>query len=149
MPQAEAIAPLEVIVNRTFNASRDRVFRAWTEAAELDHWFGSDPTTTVKSQMDLRVGGAYRIEMRMSSGQVYVASGVYREIRRPEKLSFTWNATGGPEMVEDTLVTLEFFEADGKTQVTLTHQNFTSQLMRDRHEQGWKGCMENLQSFLG
>ena len=43
MPQAEAIAPLELIVNRTFNAPRERVFRAWTEAAQLDQWFAPAP----------------------------------------------------------------------------------------------------------
>lgn len=148
MPQAEAIAPLELIVNRTFNAPRERVFRAWTDAAELDRWFGPNPDAMVKAQVDLRVGGAYRIELRSADGHVHVATGVYREIRRPERLSFTWTATGGPEPVEDTLVTLDFFEVDGKTQVTLTHQNFTSQLMRDRHEQGWKGCFKRLEAWL-
>lgn len=148
MPQAEAIAPLELIVNRTFNAPRERVFRAWTVAEELDRWFGSNPESTVKAHLDLRVGGEYRIEMRMPSGQVYVASGVYREISRPERLVFTWNATGGLEPVEDTLVTIDFFEVDGRTQVTLTHQNFASQVMRDRHEQGWTGSMDRLQSRL-
>lgn len=149
MPQAEAIAPLEVIVNRTFNAPRERVFRAWTEAAELERWFGSDPNATIKAKMDVRVGGAYRIEFHSPTGQLFTASGVYREVRRPERLSFTWVATGGPELVEDTLVTVEFFEAeDGKTQVSLKHQNFTSQEMRNRHEHGWTISFDRLLSFV-
>lgn len=148
MPQAEAIAPLEIIVNRTFNAPRDRVFQAWTRSEELERWFGSDANAAVKAQLDVRVGGAYRIEFRSPGGQLFTASGVYREVRRPELLTFTWSATGGPEPVEDTLVTLEFYEVDSKTQVTLTHHNFTSAEMRNRHEHGWKASFDRLQSLL-
>lgn len=148
MSQAEAIAPLELIVNRTFKAPRDRVYRAWTVAAELDRWFAPDPNFTVRSSIDLRLGGQYRIDMQRPDGQVFSAFGVYREIRPPERLVFTWSAAGGPEPVEDTLVTVEFFEAGDKTQVTLTHQNFTSAEMRNRHEHGWTGCIDRLQSLL-
>lgn len=148
MPQAQAIAPLELIVNRTFNAARDRVFRAWTESAELDRWFSPDPSFTVRTSVDLRVGGAYRIEMIQPDGKVHSASGVYREIRRPEKLVFTWTTEGGACVVEDTLVTIEFFEDEGKTHVTLTHQKFPSEDARARHEHGWKGCFDHLESAL-
>jgi uncharacterized protein YndB with AHSA1/START domain len=150
MPQAEAIAPLELILNRTFNAPRERVFRAWTEAAQLDQWFAPDPSFSVHSSVDLRLGGAYRVEMRKPDGQVFGAFGVYREVRPPQRLVFTWSAIGGPEPVEDTLVTVEFFEAGDageKTQVTLTHQNFQSAEMRNRHEHGWTGCLDQLQRF--
>lgn len=150
MPQAEAIAPLELIVNRTFNAPRERVFRAWTEAAELDRWFAPDPNFTVRSSVDLRLGGAYRIDMQKPDGQVFSAFGTYREIQPPQRLVFTWNAEGSMEPVENTLVTVEFFEAGDageKTQVTLTHQNFQSADMRNRHEHGWTACMDQLQRF--
>jgi len=150
MPQTEVIAPLELIVNRTVNAPRERVFRAWTEAAELDRWFSPDPDYKVKSSVDLRVGGAYRIEMHKADGQVFGAFGVYRQIVPPERLVFTWNGINcGNTVVEDTLVTVEFFEADDKTQVTLTHQNFQTPESRERHEHGWKGCFDHLESVLG
>jgi len=150
MPQTEVIAPLELIVNRTVNAPRERVFRAWTEAAELDNWFSPDPDYKVKSSVDLRVGGSYRIEMHKPDGQVFGAFGVYRQIVPPERLVFTWNGINcGDTVVEDTLVTVEFFEADDRTQVTLTHQNFQTPEMRGRHEHGWKGCFDHLESVLG
>lgn len=148
MAQTATIAPLELILNRTFNATRDRVYRAWTEAAELDRWFAPFADAKVKSSVDLRVGGAYRIEIQRPDSPVFTASGVYREIQRPERLVFTWNAQGGPELVEDTLVTIEFFEDEDKTHVTLTHQKFGSSGMRERHESGWRGCFDRLESLL-
>jgi|ERR1700751_807123 uncharacterized protein YndB with AHSA1/START domain len=149
MAQTETIiAPLELILNRTFNAPRERIFRAWTEAAELDRWFGPFADAKVKSSVDLRVGGAYSIAIQRPGGPVFTASGVYREIRRPERLVFTWNADGGPERAEGTLVTIEFFEDGDKTHVTLTHQKFTSSEMRERHEHGWRGCFDRLESLL-
>jgi uncharacterized protein YndB with AHSA1/START domain len=148
MAQTATIAPLELILNRTFNAPRERVFRAWTEAAELDRWFGPFADAKVKSSVDLRVGGAYRIAIQRPDSPVFTASGVYREIHRPERLVFTWNAQGGSELVEDTLVTVEFFEDGDKTHVTLTHQKFGSTGVRERHESGWRGCFDRLESLL-
>jgi uncharacterized protein YndB with AHSA1/START domain len=138
-------------MNRTFRAPRERVFRAWTEAAELDRWFAPSEEFTVKSSVDLRVGGAYNIEMLKNDGQVFGAFGVYREVRPPERLVFTWNSKKGCDggsVARDTVVTIEFFEAGDSTQVTLTHQNFEDAEIRDRHEQGWKGCLGRLEAIL-
>jgi hypothetical protein len=43
---------------------------------------------------------------------------------------------------------VEFFDAGDKTQVTLTHQGFPSAEVRDRHNQGWMGCFDHLESVL-
>jgi uncharacterized protein YndB with AHSA1/START domain len=148
MPQSQVIAPLELIMNRTFNAPRERVFRAWTEAGELNRWFKPDPEAKVTASVDLRVGGAYRIDM-VQGDRNYGAFGTYREIRPPERLVFTWTALNcGDTTAEDTLVTVEFFDADGKTQVTLTHQHFPTSEVRDRHNSGWNACFERLKTIL-
>lgn len=147
MPQTEAVAPLEVIVNRTLNAPRERVFRAWTTPAEVNRWFSPDAEATVSTSIDLRVGGKYRIDMERN-GKVVSAVGVYREITPPERLVFTWVAEGGMVPSGETLVTVEFFDVDGKTQVTLTHQNFASEEARARHESGWNRGMDRLAQFV-
>lgn len=148
MAQTQTIAPIELIVNRTFNAPRERIFRAWTEAGELDRWFSPSLDYKVKSSIDLRVGGKYRIDMHRPDGQIFSAFGVYREIQRPERLVFTWMTEGGMEVKEDTLVTVEFFEDGDKTHVTLKHQNFMTAEVRERHEHGWKGCFDHLEQVL-
>lgn len=148
MPQTETIAPLELIVNRTFNAPRELVFRAWTDPAVMDRWFSPDRASTVKSSVDLRVGGAYKIELT-NGDRVFGAHGVYREIRPPSRLVFTWNAINcGVSAAENTLVTIEFFELGDKTQVTLTHQDFRDTETRNRHQEGWRGCLDRLNEIL-
>lgn len=148
MPQTEIIAPTELIVNRTVNAPRERVFRAWTVPAEMDRWFSPFLDATIKTSVDLRVGGEYRIQLTQGDRE-FGAFGVYREIRPPQRLVFTWNAINCGEIAaKDTLVTVEFFDAGDKTQVTLTHQGFPSAEVRDRHNQGWMGCFDHLESVL-
>jgi uncharacterized protein YndB with AHSA1/START domain len=148
MPQTEVIAPIELIVNRTVNAPRERVFRAWTQAAELDRWFAPDPASTTKSSVDLRVGGAYRIDVTLAD-RTFGAFGVYREIRPPERLVFTWTGINcGVTIAEETLVTVEFFDAGDKTQITVTHQNFPNSQARDRHNEGWNACLNRLEAAL-
>jgi len=148
MPQTEVIAPLELIVNRTVNAPRERVFRAWTVPSEIDRWFSPDPRGKIKSSVDLRVGGEYKIEVTVDD-RVFGASGVYKEIVPPSRLAFTWTGINcGVTVAEATLVTVEFFDAGDKTQITLTHQGFPNTEARDRHNTGWKGCLDHLESVL-
>lgn len=145
-PQTQPETSLQV--RRTFAAPRDRVYRAWTDAKQFALWF--HPTsdyTTVITQLDLRVGGAYRLEMHDPGGNVHKLWGTYREVRPPEKLVFTWqwqreNATA------ETLVTVEFRDLGASTEVCLTHQNFSSAEEREKHNHGWNGCFGQLEQHL-
>ena len=130
-------------IQRTFAAPRDRVYRAWTDAGELTRWFapGDDYVTKV-IELDLRVGGRYRIEMHSPRGNIHCVLGTYREVRAPERLVFTW-CWEGKDMGE-TLVTVEFRERGPSTEVILTHEVFPTQEVRDEHTKGWNGCLDRL-----
>ena len=135
-------------IKRTFAAPRDRVFRAWTDAKQFALWF--HPTTdytTVITQMDLRNGGAYRLEMRRKDGNVSKLAGTYKEVKPPEKLVFTWRwqQEGAPA---ETLVTVEFRDLGGSTEILLTHSSFTDPAYRDKHNEGWTGCFSLLEKYL-
>ena len=107
-----------VRVTRIFQVTRERVFRAWTEPKELRQWFGvAEGFTTPIAEVDLRVGGSYRLGMQPpGSDQVLIAQGIYREIVRPEKLVFTWRWETPNSVEPHTLVTIEFFERDHATE---------------------------------
>lgn len=137
-----------VRLRRVFNAPVARVYSAWTNPAMMNEWFHPGRQVTSQCEVDLRVGGRYRIAMHPPQGEPYVVGGTYQEIIPDEKLVFTWRwaqADGEGEM----LITLEFNElSPNETEVVLTHSQFPNQEERDSHEMGWVSCFDNLELAL-
>src|SRR5262245_35303269 len=78
----------EFVVSRTFDAPRDLVWRAWTEADRLRHWWGPKGATVLTCTNDLRPGGIFHFGLRVPDGRVMWAKWVYREVVAPERLVF-------------------------------------------------------------
>jgi len=137
-------------VERNFKASRERLFQALTNAAALGKWFAvADGFTTPIAEVDLRVGGRYRLGMKPpDDSPVLIVGGVYQLIQPPDKLIFTWawEAAGADE--PESLVTVEFFDLGDETQVVLTHEQFLTPEVRDQHGEGWQGCFNGLAKAL-
>jgi uncharacterized protein YndB with AHSA1/START domain len=135
-------------LRRTFAAPRERVFRAWTDAKQFALWFHpSNDHTTIISQLDLKVGGKYSLEMHHKGGDVHKLSGTYQQVKPPEKLVFTWRwATDPPG--QESVVSLEFHDLGNTTEILLTHGQFPSAESREKHNHGWKGCFEQFQKYL-
>jgi len=133
-------------VRRRFAASRERVFQAWTEPRELERWFRPLGSKVRVTHLDLRVAGAYRFELQYPEGGVTYIEGNYVEIARPERLAFTWSfdGTGGAQ----TLVTVEFVEEGGATEVRLTHERLADEAMVQAHRAGWESCLDMLAQVL-
>jgi uncharacterized protein YndB with AHSA1/START domain len=110
-----------------FDAARERVFRAWTDPAQLGWFFNDEQAVPPEPiEVDLRVGGAWRQMMVYTPDDRKYAGGVYREIVPDEVLEFVFGAVGGwPDLDGDGLdtapiVRLEFADAaDGGTDLTL------------------------------
>lgn len=128
-------------IRRLIAAPRERVFDAWTQAKELDRWSAPSPMTP-RAEVDLRVGGRYRIVMRDPTGVERSVGGVYRVIERPSKLVYTWKWEESP--MPDSIVTIEFHDRGQQTEVLLRHEGLTDVESRARHEHGWNGCFDNL-----
>ncbi len=141
-------------ITRTFNAPREKVFRAWTDPQALKQWFAPfDDYSVSLAEADLRVGGKYRIQMKAPNGDMYTVGGTFREVIAPEKLVYTWAWEGGAScgaagQEHETLVTVEFHERRTSTQVILTHERFADAAERDKHDQGWTGCLNRLPQVL-
>lgn len=136
-------------LTRHFDAARDRVFRALTEDDRLARWFGPKGFTVAECQIDLRVGGAWRLEMRNPNGNAHTITGVYREIASPKRLVFTWAWEGDDGLGHETLVTIALHEAGPKrTRLELSHELFETGTSRDQHGQGWSGSFECLEEML-
>lgn len=145
-PQSQPENSLQL--KRTFAAPRERVFRAWTDAKEFALWFHpSTDHTTIVSQLDLRVGGKYSLEMHHKGGNVHKLTGSYQQVKPPEKLVFTWRWDTDPPG-QESVVSLEFHELGNATEILLTHGQFPSLESREQHNHGWMGCFEQLQNYL-
>jgi uncharacterized protein YndB with AHSA1/START domain len=145
MSQAAVASPSSLVVSRTYPATQERVFKAWTDANQLGQWFAPSDDYTTKANVDLRVGHEYRIAITHKGGNVHNVVGTYRLIEPPRKLIYTWRWEGAPT---DTLVTVDFAPEGDATKVTITHEQFLSTEDRDRHNEGWKGCVERLDRKL-
>ena len=152
-PAAES--DYRLIISQTIRASRERVFQAWTDPVHLLHWWGAhEGWTTPFAEVDLCVGGHYRLGMQDPEQEhPYVVGGVYREVSPPERLVFTWvwerRPTDTPDWIpSETVATLEFFDRQGATEVLLTHERFPDESMRDQHNDGWQGCLDRLKQHL-
>jgi uncharacterized protein YndB with AHSA1/START domain len=141
-------------VRRMIAAPRARVFEAFAHREQMDRWMCRDAASHVIKylQFDFRVGGGFVLDIRTPDGDIYIHRSTYMEIKRPEKIAFTWNiehtdAAGHKAMLdpEATIVTVELLERGKSTEVVLTHDlGVTSAKVRSDYQQGWSGCLEKL-----
>jgi uncharacterized protein YndB with AHSA1/START domain len=146
MAKEKAAPSTTLTLKRTFAAPRERVFRAWTDPNELARWFAPTPDhSTIVPEFDLRVGGKYRLEVHHKGGNIHRMTGTYLEIKPPEKVVFSWICEPN---VPNSIVTVEFRDLGPSTEITLTHEQLPSVEERDKHSQGWNGCLDSLAQYL-
>lgn len=136
-------------LTRTFQAPRERVYRAWTEARQLERWFApSDRFETRIVELDLQPGGRYRFEMKSESGEFHRLSGEFHVVEPPRKLVYTWRWHDWEGSQPDSLVTVEFRDLGDATEVALTHERLPDAASRERHGEGWSGCLGRLERLV-
>ena len=136
-------AKRSLTVKKTFAASQERLFAMWTTESLVKQWFcpGQDMTIPV-AEVDAREGGSYRIVMKNKDGETYSPSGVYETVLPNEKLVFSWKWADS-EIITRVTITLRAI-SDAETELTLTHEGFPDADMRNRHNEGWGGCLARL-----
>ena len=111
----------------------------------LSKWFGPRGFTITNTEMDVKVGGRYRITMRARTGESHTVVGEYREINPSERLAFTWQwEAADMEAMGETLVTLTFAEKAGATYLKVHHAGFPAAQARDAHNGGWNSMFNCL-----
>lgn len=115
---ATQIQDYTLSLNRDFNAPPEKVFQAWTDPRIMARWFGPDGAEVQSAEIDLEVGGEYRLTLKEPDGSVAVLHGAYREIDPPRKLIFTWildgqACEGSAGLHAETVVTLVFEDQGG------------------------------------
>jgi uncharacterized protein YndB with AHSA1/START domain len=151
--QTKPLAEREVTITRVFDAPRELVFKAWTDAKHVAQWWGPKGFTNPVCEIDARVGGMLRMHMRAPDETVYPMKGQIRELVAPERLVFTNIAVdaAGRHLLEG-LTTVTFADESGKTKMTL-HTKAVA-VVEDAAaylqgmEAGWTQSIDKLQAFL-
>jgi len=143
--KADALDPNPVLrITRIFDAPPERVYRAFTQAGDLEKWFGPEGVNCIVHDIDPRPGGAYSFTMRDDKGGEHPLSGVFEEVVPNERLVYTWTWGFGTLAGIETRVTLDFADRDGGTELTLTHELLPTGTAVDMHNAGWTGSFDCL-----
>ncbi|RST47779.1 SRPBCC domain-containing protein [Variovorax sp. DXTD-1] len=134
-------------LRRHYPVAAEKVWRAWTDPQALKAWFGPEEIVAVPlAEVDLRVGGRFRVTMLAADGETHDVSGVYQELVPNRKLVFSWAWRSTPE--RESRVTVRI-EPDGNgCELVLMHEQFFDEVARDGHEHGWTGAMVKLEQWL-
>jgi uncharacterized protein YndB with AHSA1/START domain len=143
-----------LILRRLLKAPQELAFKVWTSAEHIQQWMRPEPGMVVPlASMDVRVGGKFRIQMKAPDGEFFTAAGVFKEVKAPERLVYTWDwekdgsgAEFGELEGKESLVTVEFFNRGEHTEMVFTHSRFATVESRDSHARGWGKILE---SFAG
>jgi len=138
-------------LERTFDAPAHAVFDAWTNPEVLKRWWSVDPTwSTTVAEVDLRDGGSYRLSMKGPDEDApHAVRGRYLRVAPPELLEYTWAwEQGDGQLGPESTVTVRFLTEGERTRVTIEHSGLTSPESRDRHGEGWAGCMTSLERLF-
>jgi uncharacterized protein YndB with AHSA1/START domain len=143
----------EITITRVFDAPRAVVFKAWTDARQVAQWWGPKGFTNPVCEIDARIGGAIRIDMRSPDGRTFPMKGEFREVVAPERLVFTNIAVdeAGNHIIEG-LTTVTFATEGGKTRMTLHTRgkaiaDYAAAYLQGM-EMGWTGSIDKLQALL-
>jgi uncharacterized protein YndB with AHSA1/START domain len=140
--------PIEctLILKRIYNAPIARVWRAWTDPAQLGRWYvaGSDHIVHF-CEADVRVGGTYRVGFGRPGTTPYVETGRYTEILPTTRLAFEETVTFEGKVLGGSENIIEFRDlGDGRTQLVLSCTGEDSW----RSGEGWTPCLRSLAAYL-
>ena len=140
---APVLTENKLTIRRTINAPIQKVFDAWTQPEHLLKWWHCDPAwTTEVAEVDLRVGGKYRLGMQNPELDFpHVCFGHFIEVDAPNRLVYTWEWEEPSEHPGESQVTVEFSDVDGSTEILIVHEGFSGTPATEAHSKGWQGAL--------
>lgn len=146
----ERTSERELVVARTIEAPARIVFDAWTQPELLKRWWvpKSIPITLLSCEMDVRVGGTYRLVFQVDPTTTMAFFGRYLEVSPPSRLVWT-NEEGEGDAV---VTTVTFDEDEGRTRLVV-HDRYPSKEALDGaiasgSTAGWSEMLDQLDELL-
>jgi uncharacterized protein YndB with AHSA1/START domain len=141
----------EIVITRVFDAPREKVYAAFTDAKAIPHWFGPNGFRTTVQEMDVRPGGTWRMIMHGPDGTDHPNLVVFSEVVPNERLAYHHGSGDDSDPGFDVVVT--FADKGGKTELTMSSLFPTAEAKRVVVEQfhaieGGHQTLERLSQYL-
>ena len=148
----------QLVIERTFKASPERVFNAFTNPEKLTQWWWPKGFSCPAAEVDLRVGGTYKLAMQWLGAVpgndqfAHHMGGEYFEIDRPHRLVMSGRAVNDEQgELFATLIEVTLEEGDGGTALTMCQSYFEpmppAEALRGA-DQGWNEQLDKLEQLL-
>jgi uncharacterized protein YndB with AHSA1/START domain len=124
------------------------VFKALSDPELLAKWWGPNGFTAPNIDLDLRVGGSYRIAMQPPDGELFYLSGEFREVDPPDRLSYSFRWEDPDPDDQETVVTLTLRDLGESTELVLAQGPFATEGRRALHEEGWSDSFDRLRELM-
>jgi uncharacterized protein YndB with AHSA1/START domain len=146
MADSSESSPRLLELRRTFNADPSRVFNAWTDPQFLRKWWGvAEGYTTPIAEVDLRIGGSYRLGMLSpDADDLNTLAGEYLVIETPDKLVFTWGMEIDGTVPNPSTITIQLTPHGAGTMLVLMHEYVGTPEMAENFRAGWTGMLARL-----
>jgi len=136
-----------LFIETIIDTSVEKVWEAWTEPSVIMKWFGSDPKgIVVSAELDLRVGGSFEVVFKDADQTQHTCYGIYTEIQKLNKLTFTWHWKSEPGA--ESFIVLLLTEQGKSTKMQFEHRNFGNGSKHD-YVKGWQSTFIKLKLVLG
>lgn len=139
--------PTTVVVQRVLPASPDAVFNEWIDAEGLADWVCPAPARATNVELDPRVGGRLRIDIR-EGGVPFHVVGTYLVLDRPRRLQFTWSCSTWVDPTVESVVTVTLEPHDGMDTLMTIHHALLPPDQVSNHEYGWTVVAGELDDVL-
>ncbi len=138
------------VIERTYAASPERVFAAWSDEAAKAQWFGPGEKHAESYSLDFREGGREHLSVPTPDGAVYSFDAVYADIVPAQRIVHTYDMHRDNARISVSVATIEFEAVGDTTRLTLTEQGvFLDGLDAPaEREHGTKAMLDALGSHL-
>jgi uncharacterized protein YndB with AHSA1/START domain len=138
------------VIERTYEASPDRVFEAWSDAAAKERWFGPPQKPEGAYSLDFQIGGREHLRIEQAAGPTYTFDAVYQDIVPGQRIIYTYDMHRDEERISVSVATVEIEKLGAGTRLTLTEQGVFLDGLDDpaEREHGTGALMDALGGYV-
>ena len=135
-----------ITLERLIEAPIEDVWKAWIDPVIILNWFGSDSNGKgLRAELDVRPGGRFEITFMDADRTEHICYGVYAEVQRCSKLSFTWTWKSEPGV--ESLVTVLLAPINDLTKMVFEHAH-VGNASKHNYLVGWQATFAKLEQTL-